>query len=157
MKLKKCSVCGKEFPLKTYHKLYKRNKKGNYVKNNFRANCRSCENRRRRESYVKNPIKGILANVRQRCKKCNIDFNISEEDVLIPKICPILEIPLKRGTKGDYDGSPTIDRLIPELGYVKGNVKVISMMANRMKTNATREQIQNFIKNINEYLGDDIV
>jgi hypothetical protein len=26
-----------------------------------------------------------------------------------------------------------------------------------MKTNATREQIQNFIKNINEYLGDDIV
>ena len=39
------------------------------------------------------------------------------------------------------DYSPSIDRIIPELGYVKGNVQIICMLANRIKSNATPDQV----------------
>lgn len=52
---------------------------------------------------------------------------------------------------------PSIDKIIPNLGYVPGNVKVISFMANHMKSHATKEQLLSFSKNIVEYLNDEIV
>ena len=39
------------------------------------------------------------------------------------------------------DNSPTIDRIVPELGYVKGNVVVVSAKANRIKNDATITEI----------------
>lgn len=51
-----------------------------------------------------------------------------------------------------------MDKIIPEKGYVKGNVRVISALANLMKNNATIEQLINFSKNIISYInGEDIV
>ena len=44
--------------------------------------------------------------------------------------------------KAQADNSPTLDRIIPERGYVKGNVVVISALANRIKTNANVRQIE---------------
>ena len=41
----------------------------------------------------------------------------------------------------DTDDSPSIDRLIPELGYIKGNVNVISLRANIIKNNATKDEL----------------
>jgi uncharacterized protein YejL (UPF0352 family) len=41
-----------------------------------------------------------------------------------------------------HDGSPQLDRLVPELGYVVGNVAVISRLANTIKSNATPQQIR---------------
>jgi hypothetical protein len=37
--------------------------------------------------------------------------------------------------------SPSLDRRVPELGYVKGNVEVISMKANAIKSYAAPEEI----------------
>ncbi len=36
----------------------------------------------------------------------------------------------------------TLDRVVPSLGYVKGNVRVISFRANRLKNNATIDEIR---------------
>lgn len=44
------------------------------------------------------------------------------------------------------DSSATIDRLNPNLGYIKGNIAVISNLANRIKSNATAEQIEKVYK-----------
>jgi hypothetical protein len=68
-------------------------------------------------------------------------FNITQEDVRIPAVCPALGIPLvvHRGVHGP--DSPSVDRLIPKLGYVKGNVAVISYLANHIKLNATPDQL----------------
>jgi hypothetical protein len=44
-----------------------------------------------------------------------------------------------------------LDRIIPELGYVPGNVKIISMRANRIKTNATIEDIKNVLLYLKEH------
>jgi len=38
--------------------------------------------------------------------------------------------------------SPTLDRFIPELGYIPGNVDIISHRANALKSNATLEEVQ---------------
>ena len=39
------------------------------------------------------------------------------------------------------DNSPTLDRIVPELGYVPGNVAVISWKANRLKGNNTDPEL----------------
>ena len=89
-----------------------------------------------------------------RAKKNNIPFNLEYTDVIIPEKCPILEIPIFRGNKRHIPNSPSLDRLIPELGYVKGNVRVISYKANTMKSDASVEEIKMFAKNIISYFDE---
>ena len=40
------------------------------------------------------------------------------------------------------DDSPSLDRIVSSLGYVKGNIRVISYKANRVKSNATLEELR---------------
>lgn len=92
--------------------------------------------------------KYMLGRSRQAAKKLNLPFNLEVEDIVVPEMCPILNEPLKIGTR--Y--APSIDRIIPSLGYVKGNVWVISMKANAMKTDATKEELKLFARWIDENL-----
>ena len=96
-------------------------------------------------------------NSKSRARQSGLEFNITLTDVPIPEKCPILEVPLVLGTATSYELSPSIDRIDSTKGYVRGNVKVISLLANRMKSNATREQCLLFAQNIKNYYDDDIV
>lgn len=88
----------------------------------------------------KNPEADMLRIVKQSARLKGLDFNLTKEDIVIPTICPVLGIPLyKDGSKGA--NTPSVDRIKPELGYVKGNILIVSLLANRIKTNATAEQI----------------
>lgn len=108
----------------------------------------------RRQWGARNPEKSLLILAKARAKKANLDFNIDVSDITIPQFCPVLGMELKRSEGQVAQNSPTVDRIIPELGYTKGNVQVISYLANRMKTDATEEQLLNFAKWIfNEYQG----
>jgi hypothetical protein len=84
-------------------------------------------------------------NARKRAALKNVPFAITTEDIYILAggTCPVFD------TAFDFVGngrivpeSPSLDRIRPELGYVLGNVAVISMRANTIKQNATAEQIQ---------------
>ncbi len=96
---------------------------------------------------------------RDRAYNKNLEFNIEMEDIIIPELCPILNIPLVKNIKQAGKDSMTLDRIIPELGYVKGNVRVISRLANTMKQDASFEELKLFSKNIINYINDyeDIV
>ena len=74
-------------------------------------------------SYKKNITTALISNAKKRAKSLNLPFTITKEDLIIPDICPILEIPIVIG-KQNYGSSPSLDRKIPELGYIKGNVRV---------------------------------
>jgi hypothetical protein len=54
--------------------------------------------------------------------------------------CPALGIPLEWGGKV-YHNSPSLDRIVPSLGYVKGNVAFLSHKANLIKSDATTAEI----------------
>ena len=84
----------------------------------------------------------LLLVAKTRAKKTGLPFNLSREDVVVPTHCPVFGTPLIRGTRGFHESSPSLDRIKPELGYVKGNIIVISFKANRMKQNATIEELE---------------
>lgn len=100
---------------------------------------------RAREAYKKNPYCFLLHNIKTRAKRQGVPFNITAEDIETPEFCPVLGIRMERSTNpkgGISDCSPTVDRLVPELGYVKGNVIVVSHKANRIKNNATIDELE---------------
>ena len=84
----------------------------------------------------------ILAKAKQRAKIKKIPFAISLDDIDIPLECPWLKIPLFSNEGKFGPNSPSLDRVLPELGYVKGNIIVISHLANTIKQNASWQQIQ---------------
>lgn len=96
---------------------------------------------RDRRLRVMYPIRELLLGARRRARKAGVEFTITAADVVIPERCPWLDIPLTVGCGKVHDGSPSLDRIIPEIGYVRGNVIVISHRANSIKSNATPEQL----------------
>src|SRR5689334_22546912 len=85
--------------------------------------------------------KAILSRSRRRAKLKGVPFSLSFLDIVIPDRCPILGIKLERGSSGGLDNSPSLDRVVPALGYVPGNVQVISNRANRIKSDSTPEEL----------------
>ena len=93
----------------------------------------------------------IWSSAKKRARVLQIPFNLTKEDILIPERCPILDIYLVTNDNHAGDSSPSIDRINPALGYVKGNIVIISHKANTMKSNATIEEIEkllNFYKRL---------
>jgi len=85
----------------------------------------------------------LLKNARARAKKLGIPFDLTEADLEIPENCPVLGLKLQINRKTDglaHYTSPSLDRLIPGLGYVKGNVAVISNRANGIKREGTARE-----------------
>lgn len=71
----------------------------------------------------------------------------------MPTHCPVLGIKLEYSTTGrPTDASPSIDRIIPERGYVPGNVIVVSMRANRLKSNATMNELEQIARFYRRYI-----
>lgn len=111
----------------------------------------------KRENRKKNFVTGMLKAAEKRALRYEVPFNLSKEDIVIPKVCPILEIEIIPGNKNNYLQSPSLDRIDNSKGYTKDNVRVISSLANTMKNCATREQLLAFCKNIPKYFEEDIV
>lgn len=51
------------------------------------------------------------------------------------------------------DSAPSIDRIIGEFGYVKGNVSVISHRANKLKSDATLEEMRLILAHMEKYIA----
>lgn len=81
----------------------------------------------------------------QRAKRSGIPFEITVEDIQIPAVCPVLGIPLERGDIFTQPNSPSLDRIRPGEGYTPGNIAVISHRANRMKNDATLDDLKRLV------------
>lgn len=104
------------------------------------------------ERYAeKHPDRRLWQVAKQRARKYGIEFNIEVSDIFVPMYCPVFGFKLVTGTghsgrQGGNTNSPSLDRIDPTKGYVKGNIQVISHLANSMKHQATAEQLQQFAK-----------
>lgn len=99
-----------------------------------------------RKKWEANNRPYILWNAaRQRAKKSGVAFEIIRDDVVIPDVCPILGLKIDVLERGRMNPcSPSLDRIDPVKGYVPGNVWVISWQANRMKSDASPEELKLF-------------
>ena len=169
-----CTKCGKEKPLEEFS----RNKQGKYGRRAFCKECehkiqnsperlarrnelrklkrendeyrlarnlKDTETRHNNEDSIK---KALIRAAKARAKKKGIPFDITIEDFILPEKCPLLEIPLTVGYGSSQENSYSLDKIIPDLGYVKGNVWVISNKANMIKNNASLEELKLLVKNL---------
>jgi hypothetical protein len=90
----------------------------------------------------------MLARARHRAKKNNLPFNIELSDIIIPETCPLLGIKLESNTDKTSPNNPSLDKIIPELGYVKGNIWVVSLRANKLKNDASLQELQTLVENL---------
>lgn len=89
-----------------------------------------------------------------KAKKKGLPFNIEPSDIIIPDYCPVLGIKLEKNDQKQGDSSPSLDKIVPEKGYVKGNVRVISQRANLLKSNATVEELTLVLKDLTTILTE---
>lgn len=117
-----CCICTKEYRRKNRDILNIKNKT------------------RMKKDRLNNIKKYMIIEARKRSKQKNIPFSITEENIVIPDVCPILGIPIIQGTEHPTNNSPSLDRIIPSLGYVPENIRVISHRANTIKRDMTLEE-----------------
>lgn len=106
------------------------------------------ERDRVRRAFERDPkgtwIMHALRAARKRAKASGIPFELQKADVELPDVCPVFGSTLDYGRgKGrrPYE-SPSLDRLRPELGYVRGNVRVVCYRANQLRSDATLEELR---------------
>lgn len=146
--LKMCRSCWTEKPLADMVRDSRRH-------DGYSSRCKAClsaantakidadrdrHNESRRTRHAADPRNSMLDNAKQRARIHDLPFSITLDDVVMPTLCPALGVPLAVSSKVS-DCSPTLDKIIPALGYVPGNVVVVSHLANRIKSNATPAQL----------------
>lgn len=132
-----CNFCKRMLPIEKF------NKHVSY-KDGHMHKCQKCFNEYWHLNVATKRVQYLVNRIKSKCIKEHIPFNLTVSDIIIPDCCPILGIKLEFGrSDGEKwrDNSPSIDRIIPSLGYVKGNVLVISYRANRIKNDATIEEL----------------
>mgnify|MGYP003451827630 CR=1 FL=1 len=142
-------------------------KRGHFARRNTQGKCVECVKiygakfRQKRPGYqteymrgyrATRPEKMLLQYAKDRARRDGYPCTIAECDISIPEFCPLLDIKLERGAGvgGVRPSSPTLDKIKPELGYVPGNVWVISARANTLKNDATLEELEMLVARLRD-------
>lgn len=127
-----CTKCEKIKPFDQFHK----HKDCLYGVNTV---CKECRRDISIEQHKNIPLEVKLYHAaKRRAKRKGLDFNIEVSDIIIPNKCPVLGVELKPKT----EHAPSLDRIDPTKGYIKGNVQVISKKVNALKKNLTFSEIE---------------
>jgi hypothetical protein len=102
-------------------------------------------------------IKGSYLNRKNK----GLTFDLQPNDIIINRKCPFLGTDLDFSRQGGYkdkitDTQASNDRFDNSKGYFKGNVWVISRLANTIKSDATIEELKTFCINIIKLYHDDV-
>ena len=124
--------------------------KSKTTKAKYSLNNKEKLNKQTKEWHKNNKQRGMLKAAKTRSKALGIPFNLSIEDIAIPDACPIFGISLFFTDGGRTDNTPSLDKIKPELGYVKGNVRVVSWRANRLKCDGSLEEFESIVRYLKE-------
>jgi len=96
--------------------------------------------------WHKTPVEvRMLRAAKTRAKREGLPFDLELSDIVVPDVCPFLGIAICKHNKGSHQpNSPSLDKIDPTKGYVKGNVHVISYKANAMKRDASVQELLMF-------------
>lgn len=149
---KECRGCDSFLPIERF---YSKGKVSRTAPDGYNNTCKECSKAKWRK-FAEDPSarkRWLLMRIKSKCKKEGIEFNLTIDDIVIPERCPVLGRPLafgvsrsqsyeKRGMAPPTDDSPSVDRIDPDGGYVRGNIIVVSWRANRIKGNATVDELR---------------
>ena len=106
-----------------------------------------------RRSYLYQAMRAKFRAKKANSVRIGIEFTIDFGDLTFPTHCQVLGLELDYFTEqGWTDHSPSFDRVDPTKGYIKGNVAIISMRANRIKNNGTAEEHEKIAAFIRQHL-----
>lgn len=156
-----CNICKQYLPLDMFsvNNAIKKDKLSLY--------CRSCDKTKQEAKRRKRPEKQLqyartyqakkresfeyrlqmLLNAsKQRAALKNIEHTLTLEQLKslypVDNKCPVFGTELKFGNAGFREHSPSIDKIDPTKGYTLDNVQIISWRANRLKADATINELQ---------------
>ena len=89
----------------------------------------------------------LWLNAKRRARDKGVPFTITLNHIVIPKICPLLGIPLTSGIQGSPNNA-SVDEVVPGLGYIPENFQIISWRANTIKNDATLEELELLTANL---------
>ena len=101
------------------------------------SRCKPCK--KSRADWASVPLeKRIYNRAKGRARRMGREFDITLSDIVIPDRCPVLD---HEFIYGDTDWTYSIDRVNNDLGYVRGNIVIVSNKANRIKNSATEKEL----------------
>jgi hypothetical protein len=112
----------------------------------YRNRNRERERVRLRAFYAKTKTRQMVRAAKWRAQCSGVPFDITEHDVAIPMFCPVLGIHIEQASGRQNPNSPSLDKIIPERGYVRGNVRVVSARANTLKRDGTLEEFKAIVR-----------
>lgn len=128
-----CRSCHIYKPWEDYHK-------HSGCVNGYNTVCKECRKGVAREHWKsETPVGKIYNRAKSRANKKGIEFNIELSDIVIPDVCPVLKL---------KEFTPSIDRIDPSKGYIKGNIRIISNRANMLKNNASVEELELILEDL---------
>lgn len=137
-----CKQCKKEYGKKYRGDPLNSQKISTYFKNRHK---KIYSTEKRRIDYSNNLEANMLYRAKKRARNKNIEFDLTIDDIFIPDLCPILGVPIVKVITGKKEYSPSLDRIDRKRGYVKNNIMIISNRANRLKSDATLEELEKII------------
>ena len=118
----------------------------------LRPYCRSCARDIQRVRYAKHrresPFKLRCSKARSRSQFLRVPFDLTPEYLqkIWTGVCPAFNIKLDLQTDRTQEHAAELDRLVPSLGYVQGNVAWLSRKANRIKNNVSLDELESLVK-----------
>jgi hypothetical protein len=133
-------------PEKT-HAAYLRHKPKVNQKEQYKRSL-ACEDR--------DPARRLRYRAMRHAYERGIDFSMKSSDIDLPERCPVFGYVLdysRDASKSRLPHSATIDRVHNHLGYVAGNVVVVSWRANRLKNDASITELHLLSKFYSQYVA----
>lgn len=152
----KCRGCQldlpeEKFPLRKDYPKYRR-----------RPYCYDCANdilRARYESHKRTkPFLHKASRTRSRASSLKVPYDLDADylEGIWTGFCPVYGMKISlHGKRGEPD-TAELDRIIPDKGYTKGNVRFLSRKANSHKNNMTLDEIEKLHKWMKEEYDKNI-
>lgn len=114
--------------------------------------CKLCRNiRTRMNTNVKNPFNERCRTIRYRARKAGIPFDLTPEflrelNEKQQSLCFYTDLEmLVFGLERDFANTFSVDKVVPELGYIQGNVVLCCNRINTLKLNLTLDEMRKWM------------
>jgi hypothetical protein len=154
---KRCTKCG---IVKSVDEFYRDQTKQLHGRE---SHCKECRKKHQQANPVPVQTRNMVKKARERAEKKELPFDIDCDYIrsIAPSHCPVFGTKLewschRGGAAHSLPNSPSLDRIDPSKGYVKGNVWIISNRANTIKSDASHEELKLVAEAVGKAIVDSI-